>query len=54
MLRDIKINKAQFIAIFLMAFLGIFFFFLIYAEYYGLVQTSDQFYADTNMADAWI
>ena len=54
MLRDIKINKAQFIAIFLMAFLGIFAYTGIYAEYYGLVQTSDGFYADTNMADAWI
>ena len=54
MLRDIKINRTQFIAIFLMAFLGIFAYTGIYAEYYGLVQTSDQFYADTNMADAWI
>ena len=54
MLRDIKINKTQFIAIFLMAFLGIFAYTGIYAEYYGLVQTSDGFYADTNMADAWI
>ena len=54
MLRDIKINKTQFIAIFLMAFLGIFAYTGIYAEYYGLVQTSDGFYTDTNMADAWI
>lgn len=54
MLRDIKINKTQFIAIFLMAFLGIFAYTGIYAEYYGLVQTSDEFYADTNLADAWI
>ncbi len=54
MLRDIKINKTQFIAIFLMAFLGIFAYTGIYAEYYGLVQTSDEFYIDTNMADAWI
>ena len=54
MLRDIKINKTQFIAIFLMAFLGIFAYTGIYAEYYGLVQTSDDFYTDTNMADAWI
>ena len=54
MLRDIKINRTQFIAIFLMAFLGIFAYTGIYAEYYGLVQTSDGFYADTNMADAWI
>lgn len=54
MLRDIKINKTQFIAIFLMAFLGIFAYCGIYAEYYGLEQTSNQYYADTNMADAWI
>ncbi len=54
MLRDIKINKAQFIAIFLMAFLGIFAYCGIYAEYYGLEQTSEAFYADTNMADGWI
>ena len=54
MLRDIKINKMQFIAIFLMAFIGIFAYTGIYAEYYGLVQTSDGFYTDTNMADAWV
>ena len=54
MLRDIKINKTQFIAIFLMAFLGIFAFCGIYGEYYGLVQTSDEFYTDTNIADGWI
>ena len=54
MLRDIKVNKTQFIAIFLMAFLGIFAYCGIYGEYYGLEQTSDQFYADTNLADGWI
>ncbi len=54
MLRDIKLNKTQFIAIFLMAFLGIFAFCGIYGEYYGLVQTSDEFYSDTNLADGWI
>ena len=54
MLRDIKINKTQFIAIFLMAFLGIFAYCGIYAEYYGLEQTSDAYYSETNMADAWI
>ena len=54
MLRDIRINKTQFIAIFLMAFIGIFAYSGIYSEYYGLVQTSDEFYADTNMADGWI
>ena len=54
MLRDIKINKTQFIAIFLMAFLGIFAYCGIYGEYYGLVQTSDEFYTQTNLADAWV
>ena len=54
MLRDIKVNKTQFIAIFLMAFLGIFAYCGIYGEYYGLEQTSNEFYADTNMADGWI
>ncbi len=54
MLRDMRINKTQFIAIFLMAFIGIFAYSGIYSEYYGLVQTSDEFYADTNMADGWI
>ena len=54
MLRDIKINRTQFIAIFLMAFLGIFAYCGIYAEYYGLEQTSSQFYMDTNLADGWI
>ncbi len=54
MLRDIRINRAQFIAIFLMAFIGIFAYSGIYAEYYGLVQTSDEYYNQTNLADAWI
>ena len=54
MLRDIKINKTQFIAIFLMAFLGIFAYSGIYGEYYGLVQTSNEFYGQTNIADGWI
>lgn len=54
MLRDIKLNKTQFIAIFLMAFIGIFAYSGIYAEYYGLEQTSNAFYTDTNLADGWI
>ena len=54
MLRDIKINKTQFISIFLMAFLGIFAFCGVCSEYYGLEQTSSDFYIDTNLADGWI
>ena len=54
MMRDIKINKTQFLAIFLMAFLGIFAYCGICGEYYGLVQTSDEFYDQTNIADGWV
>ena len=54
MLRDIKINKTQYISIFLMAFLGIFAFCGVCSEYYGLEQTSSDFYIDTNLADGWI
>ena len=54
MLRDIKINKTQFISILLMAFLGVFAFCGVCSEYYGLEQTSSEFYEDTNLADGWI
>ena len=54
MLRDISINKTQFISIFLMAFLGVFAFCGVCSEYYGLEQTSHDFYTDTNLADGWI
>ena len=54
MLRDIRINKTQFIAIFMMASLGIFAYCGICAEYYGLEQTSADFYNETNLADGWI
>ena len=54
MLRDISINKTQFISIFLMAFLGVFAFCGVCSEYYGLEQTSQDFYTDTNLADGWI
>ena len=54
MLRDININKTQFISIFLMAFLGVFAFCGVCSEYYGLEQTSNDFYTDTNLADGWI
>ncbi|WP_458453864.1 ABC transporter permease [Methanobrevibacter sp.] len=37
-----------------MAFLGIFAYCGIYAEYYGLEQTSNEYYAQTNLADAWV
>ena len=37
-----------------MAFLGIFAFCGVCSEYYGLEQTSSDFYTDTNLADGWI
>ena len=49
MLRDIKINKTQFISIFLMAFLGIFACCGVGGEYYGLEQTSSDFYSETSI-----
>jgi len=54
MLRDMKHHKIQFISIFLMAFLGVFVYAGIGGEWYGLQQTSNNFYRDTNLADVWI
>ncbi len=54
MLRDIKKHKAQFISIFLMAFLGVFVFSGVGGGSLGLETSVNQFYEDTNMADGWI
>ncbi len=54
MLRDIRKHKAQFISIFLMAFLGVFVFAGVGGESVGLEVNSDNFYEDTNLADGWI
>lgn len=54
MLRDMKHNKTQFISIFLMAFLGVFIYAVVGGEWYGLQQTSNKYYQDTNLADVWI
>lgn len=54
MLRDFKDNKAQFISIFLMAFIGVFAFAGIGAEATGLIDCSNQYYTDTNLADITI
>ena len=54
MLRDISRHKAQFISIFLMAFLGVFVFAGVGGESVGLEVNSDNFYEDTNLADGWI
>ena len=54
MLRDISKHKAQFISIFLMAFLGVFVFSGVGGESVGLEVNVNQYYDDTNLADGWI
>lgn len=54
MLRDMKLNKAQFISIFLMSFLGVFIYSGVSSEWNGLQRTSRNYYEETNVADAWV
>ena len=54
MLRDILKHKAQFISIFLMAFLGVFVFAGVGGESVGLEVNSNDYYSNTNLADGWI
>ncbi|MDR3262756.1 MAG: ABC transporter permease [Clostridiales bacterium] len=54
MLRDIKGNLAQFISIFVMVFLSVFFFSGISGEWRGLQSAADDFYQAANFADVWV
>ena len=54
MLRDIRKHKAQFLSIFLMAFLGVFVFAGVGGESVGLEVNVNDYYNDTNLADGWI
>ena len=54
MLRDIRKHKAQFLSIFLMAFLGVFVFAGVGGESVGLDVNVNDYYNDTNLADGWI
>lgn len=54
MLRDMRLNKAQFISIFLMTILGVFIYSGVSSEWNGLQNIADDFYQETNLADAWI
>ena len=54
MIRDILNHKAQFISIFLMAFIGAFVFSGISGESVSLEVNINDFYEDTNLADGWI
>jgi len=54
MIRDIRKHKIQFISIFLMAFLGVYVFVGFGAESFGLEETANVYYNETNLADGWI
>ncbi|WP_407432558.1 FtsX-like permease family protein [Methanobrevibacter sp.] len=54
MIRDIRKHKAQFISIFLMAFLGVFVFTGVSSEYMGNEAHVNDYYEETNLADGWI
>ena len=54
MLRDISKHKAQFLSIFLMAFLGVFVFAGVGGESVGLEVNVNDYYEETNLADGWI
>ena len=54
MIRDISRHKAQFISIFLMAFLGVFVFAGVGGESVGLEVNVNDYYEETNLADGWI
>lgn len=51
MFRDIKTNKSQFIAIFLMVFLGVFAYSGIRSYMDGMSQSADRFYKESNLQD---
>ena len=52
--RDIKINKSQFINIFIMVFLGVFVFTGIHAYMDGMKKSGDDFYEKNNLQDLWL
>ena len=54
MLRDMGNHKMQFISIFIMAFLGVFIYAGVGGEWIGLRNNSNNYYRETNFADAWV
>ena len=53
-LRDIKLNKSQFLNIFIMVFLGVFVFAGIHSYMDGMRVSGEKFYENNNMADLWV
>ncbi|MCR5488303.1 MAG: ABC transporter permease [Lachnospiraceae bacterium] len=54
MWRDLSKNKAQFISIFLMSFLGMFVFVGIDAESSGAGESADSYYREYHLCDLWV
>ncbi|MDR2107931.1 MAG: ABC transporter permease [Coriobacteriales bacterium] len=52
--RDLLRNKAQFISVFLLALLAVGFYGGITAEYRGIELSANHFFAESNLADAWV
>lgn len=51
MIRDIKLNKSQFIAIFLMVFLGVFAYCGVRSYMGGMTESANKFYSECNLED---
>lgn len=54
MMREIRAGKAQFVAIFLMIFLGVFIYTGVNSDWNGMKVSSEKFYSATNLADVWV
>lgn len=52
--RDIKLNKMQFLNIFIMVFLGVFVFTGIHAYMDGMDKSAEKYYKENNLQDIWI
>jgi len=54
MLRDMKINRTQFISIFIMAILSVLVLTGLHAEWYGMKVESDRYYAENRLPTLWM
>jgi putative ABC transport system permease protein len=54
MLRDMGLNKTQFISIFIMTILGVVIYAGVSSEWNGLDSTVKQYYSETNFPNAWV
>ena len=54
MFRDMRAAKVQFVSIFILAFLGVFVFSGMRAQWEGMRENVDSYYQDTNLADLFV